>query len=71
MLSLSACAGTAPEEATQKVNTQSAVAVCAQVIEDSVAITEHVRAERRIPRATPNIVIGGSYGRCQGCVADH
>lgn len=34
-----------------------------QVIEDTVAVVAHVRKQHAVPQATPNIVVGGSYGR--------
>lgn len=36
----------------------------AQAIEDTASIVAHVRKERDVPEAAPNIVIGGSYGAC-------
>lgn len=33
-----------------------------QAIEDTTSIVAHVRKERDVPKAVPNIVIGGSYG---------
>lgn len=39
------------------------MAVYLQVIEDSVAVVAHVRKQRAVPKATPNIVVGGSYGK--------
>lgn len=38
-------------------------AVYLQVIEDSVAVVAHVRKQHAVPKATPNIVVGGSYGK--------
>lgn len=37
-----------------------------QVIEDSVAVVAHVRKQRAVPKATPSIVVGGSYGKSLG-----
>jgi hypothetical protein len=37
-------------------------ACVSQVIEDTASVVQHVRKERGVPSAVPNIVIGGSYG---------
>lgn len=43
-------------------HTHTYIYICAQVIEDTVSVVQHVRKEREVPAATPNIVVGGSYG---------
>lgn len=42
-----------------------------QVIEDTASVVQHVRKEREVPDAVPNIVIGGSYGKWPRCSEIH